>query len=100
MQGLKKKLLTAFFAIIILLLMSEGFFVTMDTIILTKYTNLANNIISEYNLIDSTSALLASYNSRIKSSNDKAEITEFNIDYESTRNLLAKLKKNLSLEVD
>lgn len=95
MQGIKKKLLTSFFAIIILLLISEGFFITMDYIILSKYTTLTNNIVSEYSLIDSTSSLLASYNNRIKSPNDKAEIIKFNTNYSDTQNLLSQLKNNI-----
>jgi len=95
MQGIKKKLLTSFFAIIVILLISEGFFVVMDYIILSKYTNLTNNIVSEYSLIDSTASLLASYNNRIKSPNDKAEIAKFNANYSSTQNLLSQLKNNI-----
>lgn len=95
MQGIKKKLLTSFFSIIILLLISEGFFVTMDYIILLKYTTLTNNIVSEYKLIDSTSSLLASYNNRIKSPNDEMEIAKFNTSYNDTKNLLAQLKTSI-----
>jgi PAS domain S-box-containing protein len=95
MQGIKKKLLTSFFAIIILLLISEGFFVTMDYIILSKYTALTNNIVSEYSLIDSTSNLLASYSNRIKAPTDKAEIAKFNTDYSNIQNLLSQLKNDI-----
>jgi len=95
MQGIKKKLLTSFFAIIILLLISEGFFVTMDYIILSKYTTLTNNIVLEYGLIDSTANLLTSYNNRIKSPTDKTEIAKFNANYSDTQNLLVKLKNSI-----
>lgn len=95
MFGIKKKLLTSFFAIILILLISEGFFITMDYIILSKYTTLTNNIVSEYSLIESTSVLLTSFNNRIKSSTDKTEIAKFNSAYLDTENLLSQLKNSI-----
>lgn len=92
MRGIKKKLLISFFTIIVLLLISEGFFVSMNYIILSKYTTLAENIFSEYSLIEDTSALLASYNNLIKSPTDKLETAKFNASYANTKNLLADLK--------
>lgn len=94
-NGIKKKLLTSFFSIIMLLLISEGFFVAMDSIILSKYTTLANNIFSEYSLIDDTSSLLSSYNNLIKSPTDKTETAKFNANYANTKSLLADLKTRI-----
>lgn len=53
---------------------------------------MAENIFSEYSLIEDTSALLASYNNLIKSPTDKLETAKFNASYANTKNLLADLK--------
>jgi len=95
MQGIKKKLLTSFFAIIATLLISEGFFLAMDYIILSKYMTLTNNMVSEYRLIGNTSSLIASFNKRIKSPSDQAEIDRFNLLYSDTKNLLVGLNATI-----
>jgi len=92
MYSIKKKLLTSFFVIIATLLISEGFFVTMDHVILMKYWTLVDNMVSEYKLIENTSSLLSSFNRRIKSPTDVAEINYFNSIHFDTENLLAKVK--------
>jgi len=92
MQSIKKKLLTSFFVIIATLLISEGFFVTMDHVILMKYWALVDNMVSEYKLIENSSTLLSSFNKRIKSPSDTAEIKHFNSIHLDTENLLAKVK--------
>jgi len=92
MPGIKKKLLTSFFAIIAILLISEGFFISMDYTILSKYMSLTNNMISEYRLIGNTSSLISSFNRRIKSPTDSVEISNFNFFYYDTKNILTKLK--------
>jgi len=92
MYSVKKKLLTSFFVIIATLLISEGFFVTMDHVILMKYWTLVDNMVSEYKLIEDTSALLSSFNRRIKSPADAAEINYFNSIHFDTENLLTKVK--------
>jgi len=94
-MGIKKKLLTSFFTIIIVLLISEGFFIVVDYIILSKYTTFADNMISEYSLIDETSSLVAAYNNRIKSPFDKNEINKFDIVYSQTKQTLTKLEKTI-----
>ena len=92
-MGIKKKLLTSFFAIIIVLLISEGFFIAVDYIILSKYMTLTGNMISEYSLIGESSSLVSSYDNRIKSPYDKSEIDKFNQAYSQTKQNLAKLEK-------
>ena len=52
---------------------------------------LTTNMVSEYRLIGNTSSLIASFNKRIKSPSDQAEIARFNPLYSDTRSLLAKL---------
>jgi PAS domain S-box-containing protein len=94
-MGIKKKLLTSFFTIIIVLLISEGFFIVVDYIILSKYTTFADNMISEYSLIDETSSLVTAYNNRIKSPIDKNEIDKFDIVYSQTKQTLTKLEKTI-----
>ena len=92
MHSIKKKLLTSFFVIIATLLISEGFFVTMDHVILMKYWTLVDNMVSEYKLIEDTSSLLSSFNRRIKSPTDAAETNYFNSVHSDTENLLVKVK--------
>lgn len=95
MQGIKKKLLTSFFAIITVILISEAFFIATDYLILSKYMALTDNMVSEYKLIDNTSLLLNSFDKRIKSPEDKTEIANFNLIYNETKSLLSKLKSSI-----
>lgn len=95
MQGIKKKLLTSFFAIITALLISEIFFIATDYLILSKYMKLTDNMISEYSLINKSSVLLSSFNDRIKTSSNGAEAEKFYNNYNETKSLLAKLKKSI-----
>lgn len=92
-MGIKKKLLVSFFVIIFTLVISGGFFVAVDYIILSKYMTLTDNMISEYKLIDETSSLISSFNKRIKSPYDTGEVANFNNKYYATKELIAKLKK-------
>ncbi|MFA5771078.1 MAG: ATP-binding protein [Patescibacteria group bacterium] len=96
MPGIKKRILTTFFAIIAILLISEGFFITIDYIILSKYMVLTDNMISEYRLIDNTNSLITYFNKRIKSPLDQTEINQFNAVYSETKNLLLKLDKTIT----
>jgi len=88
-MGIKKKLLASFLTIIIVLLLSEGFFIAVDYIILSKYMTLTDNMISEYKLIGNTSSLVESFNQHIKS---PMEMSGFNLVYFDTKQLLSKLK--------
>lgn len=72
-MGIKGKLLNSFFLIILSLIISGIFFVSINYIILSKYIALNNNMVSEYRLIDGVSALLFSYDKIIKSPNDISE---------------------------
>jgi len=92
-MGIKKKLLASFFAIIFTLFVSGGFFMAVDYTILAKYMTLTDNMISEYKLIEETSSLMESFNKRIKSPNDAAEVSNFNNVYFDTKQLVAKLRK-------
>ena len=92
MQSVKKKLLFSFFIIIMALLIAESFLVAMDRLILTRYRSLADNMISEFSLIENTSSLVNSFNRRIKSPSSELEIANFNSIYSRTRDLLIKLE--------
>lgn len=95
MQNIKKKILVSFFAIIAVLLISEGFFVAMDRLILSKYRSLSSNMISEFTLIGDISNLVYSFDKRIKSPSNSAEINRFNDFYTDTKNILASLDKSI-----
>ncbi len=91
-MGIKKKLLASFFTIIFTLLVSAGFFMAVDYIILSKYMTLTDNMISEYKLIGETTSLLDSFSKRIKSPYDTTEVARFNNIYFETKQLVTKLK--------
>lgn len=91
-MGIKNKLLTSFFAVIVTLIISGGFFMAVDYIILSKYMTLTDNMISEYKLIGDTSSLLESFNKRIKSPYDTKEVSNFNSIYYDTKQLVVKLR--------
>ena len=92
-MGIKNKLLISFFAVIFTLIISGGFFMAVDYIILSKYMTLTDNMISEYKLIGDISSLLKSFNKRIKSPFDTKEVSNFNNIYFENKQLIAKLKK-------
>lgn len=91
-MGIKKKLLASFFTIIFTLLVSAGFFMAVDYIILSKYMTLTDNMISEYKLIGETTSLMDSFSKRIKSPYDTTEVARFNNIYFETKQLVIKLK--------
>ncbi len=91
MQSIKKKLLFSFFSIIAALLIAECFLVAINQMVMVKYRTLLGNMILEYSLIDNTSYLVNSFNRRIKSSSDTAEIDNFNAVLADTKDLLGKL---------
>ncbi len=91
MPSIKKKLLASFFAIISVLLIVEGFFISMDYIILSKYMTLTDNMVSEYSLISDTSSLISSFEKRIKDPVDAAETANFKLIHDNIRALLARL---------
>lgn len=92
-MSIKKKLLSSFLAIIGILLISEGFFITMNYILLSKYMALSNNMISEYRLIGDTTSLVNSFNKLTKSSTDNIEIERFNQLSAYTKSSLITLSK-------
>ena len=92
MESRKKKLLLAFFTIISVLLIAESFFLAANYIILSKYTALTSNMISEYSVIDQTSSLIDSFNRRVKFPADQAEINHFRELHQGTKDLLSNLK--------
>ena len=96
MSSIKKKLLTSFFTIISILLISEAFFIATDYMILSKYMALTSNMISEYKLIGNTSALLFSFDKRIKSPLDISEINNYNSIYANIKTSLAKLNNSIT----
>lgn len=91
-MGIKNKILISFFAVIITLIISSGFFMAVDYIILSRYMTLTDNMISEYKLIGNTSALMESFNKRIKSPYDTKEVSNFNNIYFETKQLINKLR--------
>lgn len=95
MLSIKKKILVSFFAIIAVLLLSETFFIAMDRMILSKYENIAGNTISEFTLAQNTSALVYSFDKRIKAPADTAEAERFNLLYTDTKNRLAELPETI-----
>lgn len=92
-MSIKKKLLSSFLAIIGILLISEGFFIAMNYILLSKYMALSNNMISEYRLIDDTASLVNSFNKLTKSPTDNIEIERFNQLSAYTKSSLSALGK-------
>lgn len=92
-MGIKNKLLISFFAVILTLIISGGFFMAVDYIILSKYMTLTDNMISEYKLIGDTSSLMESFDQRIKSPYDTKEVSNFNNIYFETKQLVNKLRK-------
>lgn len=94
-MGIRKKLLVAFFSIIFVLTVSEGFFVTMDYIIMSNHMTLVSNMIAEYSLIGNINDLLVSFDKRIKSPDDLSEINNFYLIYSDTQRIMTKLQTGI-----
>lgn len=94
-QSIRKKLISSFFAIIIILVISNGFYIAMDTIIIQKYADLTDNMVSEYKIIGASTDLIESFKTLIKYANDKTKIDQLNADRSNLQALLNKLNINI-----
>jgi signal transduction histidine kinase len=96
MQSIKFKILSAFMVVISILVVSEVFFVVMHFVLIKKYQDITDNMISEYQVIENTSNLINSFNNLIKYANDKTRIDAYNGTRASLVNLLAKLNTTIT----
>jgi len=94
-QSIRKKLIASFFAIIIILIISNGFYIVMDSIIIQKYASLTDNMISEYKIIGGSSDLMESLKTLIKYSNDPVKVAQLQTDRTELQALLSKLKVSI-----
>lgn len=94
-QSIRKKLITSFFAIIIILIISNGFYIVMDSIIIQKYAGLTDNMVSEYKVIGASTAYIEDFKVLMKYSNDQDKIIELKTDKTTLQALLSKLSGNI-----
>ncbi len=94
-QSIKIKLITSFFAIIIILIISGGFHIIMNSIIIQRYAALMDNIVSEYKIIGESTNFIESFKTLIKYSNDQKKIDQFNINRSELQALLNRLNANI-----
>jgi nitrogen fixation/metabolism regulation signal transduction histidine kinase len=96
MRGIKAKLLTAFLTVIAVLFIAETFNSAMSFILIQKYQKITDSMISEYQIIETTSNLVNSFYDLIQYANDKQRVDTFNHNLTALNNLLAKLDKNIN----
>lgn len=95
MRSIKTKLISAFLAIIGVLIVSEIVFVVMDLLIIKKYNDFTDTMTSEYRLIDASSSLVESFNGLIKYTSDQSKINEFNAIRSEIKSLLVSLDSSI-----
>ena len=94
-QSIRKKLITSFFAIIIILIISNGFYIVMDSIIIQKYATLTDNMVSEYKVIGASTDLIESFKTLMKYSNDQTKVNDLDADRSALQALLNRLSSNI-----
>lgn len=95
MEGIRGKILTSFFIVIAVLVISGGFFVIMNFVVINSYEKTMNNLLSEYELIETTQSLTESFNNLIKYINNKERLTEFTETRSDLQNLLIELDNSI-----
>jgi len=95
-QSIRKKLITSFFAVIIILVISNGFFIVMDSIIIQRYSAIMDNMISEYKIIGVSTDFIESFKTLIKYSTDQKTIDQLNTDRSELQAILKKLSTNIA----
>ena len=93
MKSIRNNLLASFLTVIAVLVISEMFLIATNSILITKYRNLNDAMISEYSLIKSTDDLVESFYLLMKSSNDQTTIKEFRTNRQETLNLIKQIDK-------
>jgi signal transduction histidine kinase len=96
MRGIKAKLLTAFLTVIAVLFIAEAFISAMNFIVIKKYQQITDSMISEYQIIETTSNLVGSFYDLIQYANDGQRLNTYNNNLDALKNLLTKLDKNIS----
>ncbi|MDP2944159.1 MAG: ATP-binding protein [bacterium] len=94
-QSIKIKLITSFFAIIIILIISSGFHIIMNSIIIQRYAALMDNMVSEYKIIGASTNFIESFKTLIKYSNDQKKMDQFDVDRSELQALLNRLNANI-----
>jgi len=61
MQGIKEKILSAFFLVISILVISGSFFVIMNFVLIKNYEGIMENLLSQYQLIEKTQSITESF---------------------------------------
>ncbi len=61
MQGIKEKILSAFFLVISILVISGSFFVIMNFVLIKNYEDIMENLLSQYQLIEKTQSITESF---------------------------------------
>lgn len=75
MRGIKEKILSAFFLVISILVISGSFFVMMNFILIKNYEQIMQNLLSEYQIIEKTQLITESF--RDIAINNSANFEEF-----------------------
>jgi methyl-accepting chemotaxis protein len=96
MRSVKIKLLTAFLTVISVLFLSEIFFVVIHFIVVNKYEEITDNMVSEYRLIETTDNLVNSFYDLIQYAGDQQRMNNFLYNLSILRSLLAKLDNNIN----
>lgn len=90
-KGIRIKLLSAFLLIIAVLTISEGFFIAINLKIIRQYERLEEILVSEYQIIEDSSAVLGSFKLFIDYPNDSEKIAKLTSDKKALIDLISQL---------
>jgi signal transduction histidine kinase len=96
MLSIKVKLLTAFLTIIAIMFISEAFFVVMHFVVVKRYQEITDNMVSEYQLIETTGNLVNSFYDLIQYSEDQQRMNNYLYNLSTLRSLLSKLDNSIT----
>jgi signal transduction histidine kinase len=95
MQSIKYKILSAFLIIIAVLVVAETFFVALHFVTIKRYQDITDNMISEYQVWETSTSLISSFNDLVKYANDKSRMDKYNDKRAELLALLDKLDRNI-----
>lgn len=91
MESLRGKLVASFMAVISVLVIAGGSFVIANFMIISRYENIMDNMVSEYELISKTEDVVNSFNNLIKYIRSQERMDAFITSRKELRDLLDKL---------
>ncbi len=98
MEQLRSKILASFLAVIAILMITGGFFVALNFMLINKYEVIMSNMVNEYKLIEKTQSLTESFNNLVKYIHDGKRLEAFLKNRNELQDLLISLDSSIEDE--